>query len=253
MKSFLSPPASRLALKVVAFIAIMMGAAVPARAAQGVLDYNVFMSTIQALLLTRQYNSPSPGTTCFSCHGSTTNAGYDAYPLYEGRPRDNFISTAREVTLSEPDTSLLLLKPLAIAAGGVPHGLFGNDAGDQFQNTTNDTAYSAIRDWILDATVSSVGARVTRTEPYPNPFRFSTNIVYILSTEARDVKVTIYTTSGHTIRSFDGTGLVGANRVTWDGRDKDDEPLPTGIYFYTVKATFPDGTAVKSGKCVYTP
>jgi hypothetical protein len=255
MKLLLSPRQARRFAKVAGALIVATMGAVPQAVwgAQGVLDYERFMRDIQPLLLTRQYTSPAAGTTCFSCHGSTSTAAFDAFPLFQDRPRDNFISTAREVKLDQPDTSLVLLKPLALAAGGVPHGEFGNDGGEQFQNTTTDTAYAAIRNWIVDATRSSIGARVTRTEPYPNPFRFTTEIVYILSTEAREVKVTLFTSSGHALRSFTGSGLVGANRVTWDGRDEDNEPLPTGIYFYTVKATFDDGTAVKAGKCVYTP
>lgn len=231
----------------------LAGLPAAAGAAQGILDYNRFMSEIEPLLLTREYASPAPGTTCFSCHGSSGTAAFDAFPLYEGRPRDNFVSSARAITLSEPDTSLLLLKPLDVAAGGVPHGLFGNDAGKQFANTTSDTAYITIRNWILDAVRASVGARITRTEPYPNPFRFRTDIVYILTAEAQSVQVTIFTQSGFQLRRFDGPGVVGANRVTWDGRDKDNEPLPTGIYFYIVRAVFADGTATKHGKCVFTP
>ncbi len=232
---------------------LTIGLAAKAEAAQGILDYERFMRDIQPLLLTQTYNSPSPGTTCFSCHGSTSDAAFTAFPLYQGSPRDTFISVAREIKLDQPDTSLLLLKPLAIAAGGLAHGFFGNDAGDQFQNTTSDPNYIKIRNWIVDATKSSIGARITRTEPYPNPFRFNTELVYILTTAAKSVRVSIYSQDGHTVRTFDGTTLVGANRVQWNGRDGGDEPLPTGIYFYNVKAEFDDGTAAKAGTCVYTP
>ena len=254
MNRFLSPGhAKRCAQKGLVLLALGAGMAVKAQAAQGVLDYDRFMREIQPLLLTQTYNSPAPGTTCFSCHGDPANAGYAGFPLYQGRPRDNFISTAREVKLDQPDVSLVLIKPLQIAAGGVPHGLTANDGGKQFQNTTSDPNYITIRNWIVDAVHSSVGARITRTEPYPNPFRFETDIVYILTATALSVKVSIYSQDGHTLRTFTGTGLVGANRVHWDGRDGDDNPLPTGLYFYNVKATFDDGTATKAGKCVYTP
>jgi len=236
-----------------ALVIVTIGLAAKAEAAQGILDYERFMREIQPLLITQTYNSPAPGTTCFSCHGSTSNAAFSAFPLYDGRPRDNFLSVSRVVKLDQPDTSLALLKPLAIAAGGLAHGFFGNDAGEQFQNTTNDANYIKIRNWIVDATRSSIGARITRTEPYPNPFRFHTEIVYVLTTAARSVRVTVFSQEGHTVRTFDGTTVVGANRVQWNGRDSGDEPLPTGIYFYNVKAEFEDGTAAKAGTCVYTP
>ena len=252
MKLFLSPAHRDRVAKWVLVLAVIVGAGLQsARGAQGILDYDRFMSVIQPLLLTTTYDSPAPGTTCFSCHGSTSSAAFANFPLYEGRPRDNFIETARKVKLDNPGTSLLLLAPLALTAGGTPHGN-SNQGGEQFPST-QFAAYQTILAWIVDATKSSVGARVTRTEPYPNPFRFTTDIVYFLSTSALEVEVTLFTSSGHELLSLAGTGLVGANKVTWDGRDEKREPLPTGIYFYTVKATFEDGTAVKTGKCVYTP
>jgi hypothetical protein len=234
-------------------VVLMMAWGARSEAAQGILDYNRFMKDIEPLLLTKTYNSPAPGTTCISCHGDLSNPASSTFTLVVGRSRDNFINIAREIKLDQPDVSLVLLKPLQIAAGGVPHGITANDGGKQFQNTTSDQNYITIRNWIVDATRSSIGARITRTEPYPNPFRYHTDIVYILTTSARHVSVTVYSQDGHTIRSFDGPSLVGGNRVQWDGRDGAGDPVPTGIYFYNVKAEFEDGTAAKTGTCVFTP
>jgi flagellar hook assembly protein FlgD len=163
------------------------------------------------------------------------------------------LETARRVTLDAPDTSLLLLKPLAIAAGGVPHGLSGNNGGEQFVNTTTDQNYIAILQWIVDATQANQGARVSKTTAYPTPFRFTTNIVYFLTTEANQVDVRIYTYNGTEVQHYTGTTNIGANQVEWDGRANDLEPLATGVYFYSVKARFDDGTFIKTGRLVYTP
>ncbi len=178
---------------------------------------------------------------------------YSTYSLVMGDSRHNFIQSARRIKLDQPDVSLILLKPLAIAAGGVAHGMNANDGGKQFSNTTTDASYTAIFNWITDATRASVGARVIRTEPYPNPFRFNTNIVYFLTTEALNAEVAIFTESGYEVRRYLGTTNVGANRVMLDGRDEENEPLPTGVYFYLVRAQFQDGTSVKTGRCVFTP
>ncbi len=221
---------------------------------QGILDYNRFMSEIEPLLLTKTYASPGPTPmTCVACHGDPMNVAFSTYPLVVGQSRANFIETARNIKLDQPDVSLLLLKPLAIAAGGLPHGLNADDGGKQFANTTTDVSYTTILNWIADASQSSVGARVIRTEPYPNPFRFSTEIVYFLTTTAQSADVTIFAEDGHQVQHFTGTTNVGANRVTWNGRDKNFEPLPTGVYFYLVKAQFEDGASTKTGRCVYTP
>lgn len=220
--------------------------------AEGILDYERFRTQIEPLLLTRTYASPVAGTTCFSCHGSTSNAAYTAFPLTNGQTRSNYSEAARRVTLDRPDTSLLLLKPLAIAAGGTFHGP-ANSGGEQFSNTTTDTAYTAIFNWIVDATRASQGARISQTHAYPTPFRTTTNIVYFLTTEALEVDVRIFTYSGTEVQHYEGTTNIGANQVEWDGRADDLEPLSTGVYFYSIKARFDDGTFVKTGRCVYTP
>ena len=235
------------------FILMMFFLCQKSWSAEGILDYERFRTQIEPLLLTQTYNSPSVGVTCYSCHGSTSNAGYTAFPLNLGQTRRNYIEAARQVTLDEPDTSLLLLKPLAVAAGGVPHGLLGNDGGEQFSNTTTDANYSAILDWIIDATQASQGARVSKTHPYPNPFRTKTNIVYFLTSTAEKVDVRIFTYNGTEVRQYEGTTNIGANQVEWDGRATDLEPLATGVYFYSIKARFEDGTFIKTGRCVYAP
>jgi hypothetical protein len=222
--------------------------------AEGILDFLRFMNEIEPLLTTRTYASPGPlPMTCASCHGDTNHAAYTAFPIVVGQTRNNYTETARRVSFDSPDTSILLLKPLALAAGGLPHGTCCNNGGEQFANTTTDTAYIAIQSWIREATTATGGARISRTESYPNPFRFKTNIVYFLNTEAIQVDIRIFTFDGHEVRHFVGTAQVGANQVEWDGRDTEGEPLNTGVYFYSIKARFEDGTFIKAGRIVYTP
>lgn len=233
-------------LKKSASFLLLLAVAPALWAAEGILDYNRFMRDIEPIITTTTFASPAPGTTCLSCHGISTHAAYTAYPLVLGQSRDNFTQTVTKVDVADPDTSLLLRKPLALAAGGFSH------AGEQFPNT-QDTLYGIIQQWIVDATQSSVGARVSRSDAYPNPFRFETNIVYILTTPAIETEVSIYSMDGTFIRRYPGTNQVGANRVTWDGRDGDLEPLPTGVYFYSIRAKFETGTYVHKGSCVYTP
>lgn len=220
--------------------------------AEGILDYERFRNQIEPLLLTQTYTSPAAGATCFSCHGSSSNAAYTAFPLVSGQTRTNYLESARRVEIDAPDTSLLLLKPLAIAAGGVFHGP-ANGGGEQFANTTTDQSYTAIYNWIADATRANEGARISKTHAYPTPFRTRTNIVYFLTTEALEVDVRIFAYDGTEVRHYEGTTNIGANQVEWDGRRSDIEPLATGVYFYSIKARFDDGTFVKTGRCVYTP
>lgn len=238
----------------IALVVVVLPVAIPVNGAEGILDYNRFMNEIEPMFLSKEYASPGPAPmSCLACHGDTSSAAFAAFPLAAGKTRENFTEIARRVELDDPDTSVILLKPLALAAGGIPHGGFGNDGGEQFVNATNDASYTAILRWIIDATVANSGARITRTEAHPNPFRFGTNIVYFLSTTALDVTITLYTASGRQIRTLEGTTRVGANEVAWNGRDEDEGTLLTGVYFYLIRARFEDGTSTLQGRCVFTP
>lgn len=233
---------------------IGLGGLTPAWSKEGILDFNRFMSEIEPLLITKTYASPGPSPmSCLACHGVSANIAYTAFPLAAGRPRNNFTEVARRVKLDDPESSLLLLKPLSLVGGGVSHGLVFKDGGEQFANAVNDLNYLVIKNWILDATAANSGARISRTEAYPTPFRTSTNIVYFLTTDALEVNIGVFGLNGNQVRSFTGTTRVGANNVTWDGRDEDNEPLGTGIYFYSVKAKFRDDASQMNGRCVYTP
>ncbi len=219
-------------------------------AAEGILDYDRFMAEIEPLLITKTYASPGPTPMrCIDCHGDTSHQAYSAYPLVAGQSRSNFIETGDEINLETPATSLLLRKPLDGGTG--QHGTSGINGGKPFASSL-DPDYQTIINWISDA-ANSQSARITQTEPHPNPFRYRTDIVYFLSSAAIDVDVSIFTNNGKQLRSFRGPVLVGANKITWDGRDEFGEPLPTGLYFYRVKATFRDDTVVKGGRVIYTP
>jgi hypothetical protein len=240
--------------KTFVFVFCFLGALRAAGAAEGILDYNRFMRDIEPLLTTTTYNSPAAlaPVTCFYCHGDPANPAFSHFSLKMGESRHNFVQAGNQIEIANPESSNLLLKPLALAAGGVEHGLAANDAGEQLPSS-NDPRYQIILKWVQDATRASQGARVSATEPHPNPFRFTTDLIYFLTTEALHVDVTIFATNGKQVRNFIGTLNVGANRVRWDGRDEDGELLNTGVYFYSVKAQFDDGTDILNGRVVFTP
>ncbi len=71
---------------------------------------------------------------------------------------------------------------------------------------------------------------------YPNPFNPETTIRYQV---ARSVKVhlTIYNVLGQKVRTLvDGLKPAGAHRIVWNGKDERGVSLPTGMYFYKMKA-----------------
>ena len=76
---------------------------------------------------------------------------------------------------------------------------------------------------------------------YPNPFNPETWIPYHLARDA-EVRIAIYDINGAVMRILDlGRQQAGfytdkGSAVYWDGRDRDGEPVASGIYFYTLSA-----------------
>lgn len=71
---------------------------------------------------------------------------------------------------------------------------------------------------------------------YPNPFNPETWIPYQLF-ESTDVHISIYSQAGELIRDFDlGHQAHGEKTLYWDGKNRDGEPVASGIYFYQFRA-----------------
>ena len=76
---------------------------------------------------------------------------------------------------------------------------------------------------------------------YPNPFNPDTWIPYQLS-EASTVTVKIYDVTGSLVRTINvghkpsGYYLTRERAIYWDGRNRNQEPISSGIYFYTLTA-----------------
>ncbi|MDE0397294.1 MAG: T9SS type A sorting domain-containing protein [Candidatus Poribacteria bacterium] len=76
---------------------------------------------------------------------------------------------------------------------------------------------------------------------YPNPFNPETWIPYQLAKPA-DVNVSIYTADGKLVRTLAlGHKQAGiyhnkSRAAYWDGKNRQGEPVASGIYFYTLKA-----------------
>jgi flagellar hook assembly protein FlgD len=76
---------------------------------------------------------------------------------------------------------------------------------------------------------------------YPNPFNPETWIPYQLH-EASEVVIRIHNVTGELVREiklgYKPAGLyVSQDRaVHWDGKDKFDMPVASGVYFYSIQA-----------------
>ena len=70
---------------------------------------------------------------------------------------------------------------------------------------------------------------------YPNPFNPSTNISFTLNKE-EFVSIDIYDINGmHVISLFNGKKDIGTHLIKWGGRDKNDDLIAAGQYFYQLK------------------
>jgi hypothetical protein len=77
---------------------------------------------------------------------------------------------------------------------------------------------------------------ISLNQNYPNPFNPSTDIMYTLP-ETREVSLMIYNVLGQTVRTLvSGSQEAGYHRVTWNGCDNSGRQVPSGTYFYTLKA-----------------
>jgi ligand-binding sensor domain-containing protein len=71
---------------------------------------------------------------------------------------------------------------------------------------------------------------------YPNPFNPTTTIRFDLNQNAR-VELAIYNTRGELIKVIAaGNYPAGSHSAIWDGRDRNDRLVPSGIYLYQLKA-----------------
>jgi len=72
---------------------------------------------------------------------------------------------------------------------------------------------------------------------FPNPFNPSTTLTFDMA-QAGHVTIQIYSVSGRLIRTLvDERRDAGRHRVEWNGMDTNGSSVPSGIYFYRMKAS----------------
>jgi hypothetical protein len=98
-------------------------------------------------------------------------------------------------------------------------------------------------DYAVIGTGEITGGEMSRTPAatyldrnFPNPFNPSTTISFGLHEEA-GVSLRIYDVSGHIVRTLvHERRAAGIYTITWDGTDKNDSPVASGVYFYRLVA-----------------
>lgn len=149
-----------------------------------------------------------------------------------------------------------LIKPLAAADFRVS-GRITDAFGNAIQNAkvsfiSGNTHYAGISG--SDGTYSlkvfgiyeDVPGLIELGSPYPNPFTYSINVPFIISSDG-DIRFSVYSFTGQKIteKSFPGI-LAGSYQLIWDGRTDNGAPVRQGYYIYSI--TFRGKTS--SGKLV---
>jgi len=93
-----------------------------------------------------------------------------------------------------------------------------------------------------DITLPSV-EQVKLHNNYPNPFNPTTNLAYELPKQAQ-VKLEIFNIRGQLVNTLtDGIMPAGRHNLVWNGIDKNNRPVASGVYYY--RLTTPSGSLKK--------
>jgi hypothetical protein len=88
----------------------------------------------------------------------------------------------------------------------------------------------------FETKITTPGLEFTLNQNYPNPFNPTTTISFALPEKA-PVSLNIFDARGSLVVSLiDDTLPEGFKEIVWDGKDANDQPVSTGVYFYQLKA-----------------
>jgi len=111
-------------------------------------------------------------------------------------------------------------------------------ASDSIENVTSlngPFSFQLLFDF-LDLSDEKVPSNFTISEAYPNPFNPTTNIDFGLPEDSM-VDLIIYDILGRKIKYLvKSHQSAGDNSVQWNATNDLGEPVPAGLYFYTIKA-----------------
>ena len=128
----------------VMIVAVTLGAASAPAVAQS-LDYEVFKTRVEPIFLKKRAGH----VRCYVCHSESNNA-FKLEKLPDGKSfwteeqsRRNFEVVSKLVVPGNPDSSMLLVRPLAPEAGGHAY----HSGGRQFA-TKNDPEWKIVAQWV---------------------------------------------------------------------------------------------------------
>ena len=109
--------------------------------------------------------------------------------------------------------------------------------------------YQTLQKYDADFSPEETAFRIWDVHNYPNPLKRETTFTYLLSLDADEASITIYTTSGRVVNVLkEVSGNEGYNEVMWEARDADGILLANGVYFYRIRAVAGEQTAQTLGR-----
>jgi hypothetical protein len=151
----------------------------------------------------------------------------DDFVMTEAYPTPIFLPTDwTEYTFTVPPTETGQVR---IAFNSITAGysvMFIDDvyAFVSLQNVPND-----------EQTINPPAAGISAVN-YPNPFNPETNILFSIP-ENTDVSLNIYNIKGQKIDTLVNSRLsAGQHNLIWKGKDSNNNPVPSGVYLYKLKA-----------------
>ena len=103
-----------------------------------------------------------------------------------------------------------------------------------------DNGVYVITDYITGTEENEIPEAIAELSNYPNPFNPTTTISFSISRkDAKNAEIVIYNIKGQKVKqllsSSAGQLSAGKHSVTWNGKDENNKPVASGIYFYNLK------------------
>ncbi len=113
--------------------------------------------------------------------------------------------------------------------------------GEKQTVTNADIKLGVITAVESDVDANSIPTHFELAQNYPNPFNPTTNIHYQVPMNAKII-IKIYNILGQDIRTLvDKHQETGNYLIQWDGKDENGKLVPSGLYFYQMKAFSKEG------------
>ncbi|MBI4418525.1 MAG: hypothetical protein HY563_07090, partial [Ignavibacteriales bacterium] len=188
------------------------------------------------------------------------HVSFDGLQIFDGdyvRPDPEIRILIRDnspLPMTNPNNVVLRLDGRRITLGAAPDSLFetlpGPEKAQAIVRPKLSQGSHTLGLQVLDATGNPADTaeyqlrfnvetktRLLKVLNFPNPFTSETAFTFHLTgaTGPDEVSLKIYTVAGRLIyerRLYPGEVNIGFNRIVWDGRDQNGDPVANGVYFY---------------------